>query len=69
MVTAVSGVSAAAAQLLNIVNKAGGSGAVGYSYTLGKKGNPYVVCGATPAFAMTGVALCAECLPKRKEGP
>jgi putative tricarboxylic transport membrane protein len=33
---------------LNVVNKAGGSGAVGYSYTISKKGNPYVVCGATP---------------------
>jgi putative tricarboxylic transport membrane protein len=33
---------------INIVNKAGGSGAVGYSYTISKKGNPYVVCGATP---------------------
>jgi putative tricarboxylic transport membrane protein len=33
---------------LNVVNKAGGSGVVGFSYTAGKKGNPYVVCGATP---------------------
>jgi putative tricarboxylic transport membrane protein len=33
---------------LNVVNKAGGSGAVGYSYLIGKKGNPHVVAGATP---------------------
>ncbi len=33
---------------MNVVNKAGGSGAVGYSYLIGKKGNPYVVAGATP---------------------
>jgi putative tricarboxylic transport membrane protein len=33
---------------LNVVNKPGGSGAVGYSYLIGKKGNPYVVAGATP---------------------
>lgn len=33
---------------VNVVNKAGGSGAVGYSYLIGKKGNPHVVAGATP---------------------
>jgi len=33
---------------INVVNKAGGSGAVGYTYLIGKKGNPYVVGGATP---------------------
>ncbi len=33
---------------MNVVNKPGGSGAVGYSYLIGKKGNPYVVAGATP---------------------
>jgi putative tricarboxylic transport membrane protein len=34
---------------MNVVNKAGGSGAVGYNYLIGKKGNPYVVAGATPS--------------------
>jgi putative tricarboxylic transport membrane protein len=33
---------------LNVVNKAGGSGAVGYSYLVSKKGNPHVIAGATP---------------------
>jgi putative tricarboxylic transport membrane protein len=33
---------------LNVVNRAGGSGAVGYTYLVGKKGNDYVVAGATP---------------------
>jgi putative tricarboxylic transport membrane protein len=33
---------------LNVVNRAGGSGAVGYTYLVGKKGNDYVIAGATP---------------------
>jgi putative tricarboxylic transport membrane protein len=33
---------------MNVVNKPGGSGAVGYTYLIGKKSNPYVVAGATP---------------------
>ncbi|HEY8368954.1 MAG TPA: tripartite tricarboxylate transporter substrate binding protein [Thermodesulfobacteriota bacterium] len=33
---------------LNVVNRAGGSGAVGYNYLVGKKGNDHVVAGATP---------------------
>jgi putative tricarboxylic transport membrane protein len=33
---------------INVVNKPGGSGAVGYTYLLSKKGNPYVIAGATP---------------------
>ena len=33
---------------INVVNKPGGSGAVGYTYLIGKKGNPHVVAGATP---------------------
>jgi putative tricarboxylic transport membrane protein len=33
---------------VNVVNKPGGSGAVGYTYLVQKKGNPYVVAGATP---------------------
>ncbi len=33
---------------LNVNNKAGGSGTVGYSYLITKKGDSYVVAGATP---------------------
>ncbi len=33
---------------MNVINKPGGGGAVGYSYLIGKKGNPHVVAGATP---------------------
>src|SRR4030067_431063 len=35
-------------QPINIVNRAGGSGAVGYNYLIGKKGDPHTVGGATP---------------------
>ncbi len=37
-----------APQPLNVANRAGGSGAVGYTYLIGKKGNPHVIAGATP---------------------
>lgn len=33
---------------INVVNRAGGSGAVGYTYLIGKRGDPYVVAGAAP---------------------
>jgi putative tricarboxylic transport membrane protein len=33
---------------INVVNRPGGSGAVGYTYLIGKKGEPHVVAGATP---------------------
>jgi putative tricarboxylic transport membrane protein len=33
---------------INVVNRPGGSGAVGYTYLIGKKANPYVIAGATP---------------------
>jgi putative tricarboxylic transport membrane protein len=33
---------------VNVVNRPGGSGAVGYTYLIGKKGEPHVVAGATP---------------------
>jgi putative tricarboxylic transport membrane protein len=33
---------------INVVNRAGGSGVVGYTYLLGKKGDPYVIAGGTP---------------------
>jgi putative tricarboxylic transport membrane protein len=35
-------------QPLNVVNRAGGSGAVGYNYLVNKKGDPHVIAGATP---------------------
>ena len=33
---------------LNVNNRAGGSGAIGYNYLINKKGDPNVVAGATP---------------------
>jgi putative tricarboxylic transport membrane protein len=33
---------------INVVNRAGGGGAIGYTYLIGKKGDPHVVAGATP---------------------
>jgi len=33
---------------INVNNRAGGSGAVGYTYLIGKKGDSHVVAGATP---------------------
>ena len=33
---------------MNVNNRAGGSGAVGYNYLINKKGDPHVVAGATP---------------------
>ena len=40
-------------QAFNVVNRPGGSGAVGYTYLINKKGNPHVVAGATP-FIVSG---------------
>ncbi len=33
---------------LNVNNRAGGSGAIGYNYPINKKGDPHVIAGATP---------------------
>lgn len=33
---------------INVVNRTGGSGAVGYTYLIGKKGDSHVIAGATP---------------------
>jgi putative tricarboxylic transport membrane protein len=33
---------------LNVNNRAGGSGAIGFNYLINKKGDPHVVAGATP---------------------
>ncbi len=35
-------------QPVNVNNRPGGSGTIGYSYLISKKGDPYVVAGATP---------------------
>src|ERR687892_370080 len=35
-------------QPLNVVNRAGGSGAIGYNYLINKKGDAHVIAGATP---------------------
>jgi putative tricarboxylic transport membrane protein len=35
-------------QPINVVNRPGGSGVVGYTYLLSKKGDPHVVAGGTP---------------------
>src|SRR5919106_5293937 len=35
-------------QPLNVVNRAGGSGAVGFNYLINKKGDAHVIAGATP---------------------
>ena len=35
-------------QPLNVVNRAGGSGAIGFNYLINKKGDSHVVAGATP---------------------
>jgi putative tricarboxylic transport membrane protein len=40
-------------QPIQVNNRPGGSGAVGYTYLIGKKGNPHVVAGATP-FIVSG---------------
>lgn len=32
-------------------------------------GHPCVICGKTPAFCFSGVALCSAHIPQRKEGP
>src|SRR2546421_7751255 len=33
---------------MNVINRAGGSGAIGYNYLINKKGDSHVVAGATP---------------------
>src|SRR5262249_3394461 len=33
---------------MNVINKPGGGGALGYTYLIGKKGTPHVVAGAPP---------------------
>jgi putative tricarboxylic transport membrane protein len=40
---------------LNVVNRAGGSGAVGYTYLINKKGDPHVIAGAAPTIVSARV--------------
>jgi putative tricarboxylic transport membrane protein len=40
---------------INVNNRAGGSGAIGYTYLLNKKGDPHVVAGAAPTIVSAKV--------------
>jgi len=42
-------------QPINVVNRAGGSGVVGYTYLINKKGDPHVVAGAAPTIVSARV--------------
>jgi putative tricarboxylic transport membrane protein len=42
-------------QAINVVNRAGGSGVVGYTYLINKKGDPHVVAGAAPTIVSAKV--------------
>ena len=42
-------------QAINVVNRSGGSGVVGYTYLIGKKGDPHVVAGAAPTIVSAKV--------------
>jgi putative tricarboxylic transport membrane protein len=42
-------------QAINVVNRAGGSGVVGYTYLINKKGDPHVVAGAAPTIVSARV--------------
>jgi putative tricarboxylic transport membrane protein len=42
-------------QPINVVNRAGGSGVVGYTYLINKKGDPHVVAGAAPTIVSAKV--------------
>src|SRR5918999_1383574 len=42
-------------QPLNVVNRPGGSGVVGYTYLLNKRGDSHVVAGATPTIVSAKV--------------
>jgi putative tricarboxylic transport membrane protein len=48
MITGIMGENKLSPQPINVVNKAGGSGVVGYTYLISKKGDPYTVAGGTP---------------------
>lgn len=40
---------------INVVNRAGGSGVVGYTYLINKKGDPHVIAGAAPTIVSARV--------------
>jgi putative tricarboxylic transport membrane protein len=40
---------------INVVNRAGGSGVVGYTYLIGKRGDPHVIAGAAPTIVSAKV--------------
>ena len=40
---------------INVVNRAGGSGVIGYTYLLGKKGDSYVIAGAAPTIVSSKI--------------
>jgi putative tricarboxylic transport membrane protein len=40
---------------INVVNRSGGSGVVGYTYLIGKKGDPHVIAGAAPTIVSARV--------------
>jgi len=48
MITAIMEENKWAPVPLNVINRAGGSGTVGYSYLITKKGDSHVIAGATP---------------------
>src|SRR6476619_8624112 len=48
MITAIMEENKWSPQPINVNNRVGGSGTVGYSYLITKKGEPHVVAGATP---------------------
>jgi putative tricarboxylic transport membrane protein len=40
---------------INVVNRAGGSGVIGYTYLLGKKGDSHVIAGAAPTIVASKI--------------
>ena len=48
MITGIMDENKLSPQPLNVNNRPGGSGTIGYSYLITKKGDPYVIAGATP---------------------
>src|SRR5919106_6273321 len=48
MITGIIDENKLSPQPLNVVNRAGGSGAVGFNYLINKKGDAHVIAGATP---------------------
>ena len=53
-------------QPLNVVNRAGGSGAVGFNYLINKKGDAHTIAGATPMI-VSGKIEGAAGQPSRRD--